>query len=558
MQLRRITKTQLVRAALMLVIAGPSPHRHRWGRWLVANALRLALRCLHQNDAQRAIPLLELTAKVAPMVSLVQISLANALLAVHDRRAARNAVSAAIRAAPQSPASISRIVSLQLLLDERDSPQGLLDSALRRFPESPVLLKSLGRVYAARSQFDEAEQIFRRAAQLAPTISSRLIAMLNVGECLESAGRKEAAMAQYREIIAIAPRDYRAYCRLAFCQPGPDTENELTNVMISLPHVGGTNEQMEFHYALGQLYDRAGRAAHAFAHFHIANEKRAAAVGRFNVEDLRTTVDGRVEIFSSKMIADLSRYGCEDDGPVFVVGMPRSGTSLVEQILSSHSAVRALGEREDVWRLTQTMRTHLRSRKKYPWCASELSPSSVRSLSSSLAQGLRKHVRQESRFVTKLPEDFWDLGLIAILLPKAHIVHCRRHPIDTCLSCYMQSFEGLKYAVNLENLAAVYQLYERMMEHWRTVLPTQIFEVQYEKLVHDAAQVVPELCTFCGLTFEQKCLQFHQNQRNIDTASRWQVRKPLYGTSVGRWKQYQQFLGPLMVLGNLNEGEPTG
>jgi hypothetical protein len=170
-------------------------------------------------------------------------------------------------------------------------------------------------------------------------------------------------------------------------------------------------------------------------------------------------------------------------------------------------------------------------------------------LSESVARRLREGAGPCVRIVTKRPEDFWNLGLIGILFPKARIIHCRRHPIDTCLSCYMQNFWLVPYATKLEELAEVYRLYRRITDHWWSVLsPERVCEVSYEDLVERPEDIVRRLCGFCGVPFEAKCLHFDQNPRRVYTASRWQVRRPLYGTSVGRWKAYREMLGPLLTL----------
>jgi hypothetical protein len=229
--------------------------------------------------------------------------------------------------------------------------------------------------------------------------------------------------------------------------------------------------------------------------------------------------------------------------------MPRSGTTLVEQILSSHSGVRGLGERLDIQLVTHSLRWELKSKKPYPWCAKAMSAKIVERIARSLAERRHREAGSCLRITTKLPEDFWDLGLIAILFPNARIIHCRRHPIDTCFSCYMQNFSTIPYATSLYGLAEVYRLYRRIMEHWRTVLnPESLFELSYEELIKRPEEVTHELSDFCGLSFEERCLRFYENRNRVATASQWQVRRPVYGTSVQRWERYREFLGPLLEL----------
>jgi hypothetical protein len=176
----------------------------------------------------------------------------------------------------------------------------------------------------------------------------------------------------------------------------------------------------------------------------------------------------------------------------------------------------------------------------------------------SAKERLVRLVGTSSRIVTKLPEDYRELGLIQILFPAVRIIHCTRDPMDTCLSCYMQFFKFVPYARDLESLAGVYRLYRELMDHWRKVLPDgTVFDVSYETLVDQPEETVRAICDFCGLPFEQRCMDFHKNGGLTDTASRWQVRKPIYRSSVRRSARYREFLGPLLELEDEKGDEPV-
>ncbi len=262
-------------------------------------------------------------------------------------------------------------------------------------------------------------------------------------------------------------------------------------------------------------------------------------------EDTRT----RIEVFNSDLIASLSAHGVQEECLVCVVGMPRSGTTLVEQLLSTQNGICTLGERPEFYWITQGMQHWVRSRERYPLCCRRLSPEIVRRVSETVRTQLQSGVSQSTRVVTKLPIDLWNLGLIKVLFPRVRIIHCHRHPIDTCLSCYMQNFATIPFANTLVNLAEVYWSYRQIVRHWRALFgPSEMLDVSYEQVVADPETVVRNICNFCGITLNGDWIRFHTRVRRVDTASMWQVRRPIYRTSVGKWMNYRPFLGPLLDL----------
>jgi hypothetical protein len=233
---------------------------------------------------------------------------------------------------------------------------------------------------------------------------------------------------------------------------------------------------------------------------------------------------------------------------VFIVGMVRSGTSLVEQILSSHPDVHGAGELPDIIQITNGLQDFLGASAPYPECLSLLKQEHL----DALAQHYLEHLKQISpdarRVVDKMPGNFMHLGLIEMLFPEARVIHCMRDPVDTCLSAYFQDFSrSHPYAYDLSNLGAFYRAYLKVMAHWRKILRLPLFELQYEDLIANQEQVSRALIEFCGLEWDDRCLQFHETQRFVGTASYDQVNRPLYKQSVARWKRYERHLGPLLA-----------
>jgi tetratricopeptide (TPR) repeat protein len=447
-----------------------------------------------------------------------------------------------------------------MALGEFAAAKACLLQAQERFPLSWVVWKTWGQLYSAESAFQEAIKCFERQLELAPTNRVRLTALLCISDCLQHSSRKDAALATLRQAIDLAPYDGRAYYHVVECQPTLDASDGIAKQLENILQSGlmPLRETQHLHYALGALYDRSDEPAIAFRHFKEANDLRSSEAV-FPLTTFRKAVKVRTEVLTRQAISRLSRHGSMDDAFVFIVGMPRSGTTLLDRILNSHSAVFSLGEWPDICDFVGALRWLVHSRHDYPRCISDLSPECVAAYAPLMAQ--KRHVCAGpcSRVVTKCLDDFWNLGMIAILFPNARIIHCKRHPIDTCLSCFMQNFQEVAFATNLEYLAEVYSKYVRLADHWTSVLPEmRMVDVYYEELVREPERVVRQVCHFCGLSFEEQCLRFNESVTRIDTASRWQVRQPLYGTSVNRWKRYRAFLGPLLKLdSNVGGGESS-
>jgi hypothetical protein len=227
--------------------------------------------------------------------------------------------------------------------------------------------------------------------------------------------------------------------------------------------------------------------------------------------------------------------------------MMRSGTSLAEQILASHSAVYGAGELRDIDLLVATLPQRLGAAEGYPACLGRLDAAAVRALADEHLGRLRQRGGAAARVVDKAPFNFLHLSLIVTLFPRARLVHCRRDPVDTCLSCYFQNFgEPMGFTLDLRHLGLYYRAYERLMAHWARVLPVPVFELQYEELTADQEAVSRRLVEFCGLDWDERCLRFHETRRPVRTASTLQVRRPMYQSAVGRWKRYEAHLGPLL------------
>jgi hypothetical protein len=238
--------------------------------------------------------------------------------------------------------------------------------------------------------------------------------------------------------------------------------------------------------------------------------------------------------------------------PIFIFGMPRSGTTLVEQIIASHPNVYGGGELQFFNQMDQNLVSILKSNERYPECMHFIDNQTAYDMAELYIKKTREIVglsKDYIRISDKNPFNFYHLGLISLLFPKASFIHCQRHPLDTCISIYFQHFlAGNYFAYDLRELGQYYLEYLKLMNHWREVLTISIFELKYEDIVQHQEDVSRKLIEFCGLEWDSACLDFYKKERPVFTASNWQVRQPIYTASCGRWQNYEQFLNPLKEL----------
>jgi hypothetical protein len=302
------------------------------------------------------------------------------------------------------------------------------------------------------------------------------------------------------------------------------------------------------HFTLAGHWERSADYDRAFVHYRQANDlkrecyrQRAMAFDQDKHKDL---IDRLIAFFTPEFFQKTRHFGADTELPVFVVGMVRSGTSLVEQILASHPQASGAGELKDIDQLSLTLPERLGG-ASYPDCLAQLDPLTAKTVAYAYLLRLAHDSGAAVRVVDKMPHNCLHLGLIAVLFPRARIIHCRRDPMDVCASAYFQNFKWLPYAASMEDIAFYHRQYERLMAHWRRALPTPIHEVVYEEMVAHQEAVSRDLVRHCGLDWDDRCLAFYQSKRAVQTASKLQVRQPIYTRSVAGWKRFESHLQPL-------------
>jgi hypothetical protein len=302
------------------------------------------------------------------------------------------------------------------------------------------------------------------------------------------------------------------------------------------------------HFALGNNLDKQGKYDEAFCAFHTGNQiqqKLGEEFGiLFDLELHRRNTDECIAFFDASYFDKPPPGGVDSELPIFVIGMPRCGSTLVEQIIASHPNAATAGELPEIGRLVQELSKTHHHDDAFPHCLSNVDAQTIHDLASQYLSNLSKHEKDSTRIVDKALSNFFYLGFLFTLLPKARIIHCRRDPMDIGLSCYFRRFGSVNWSWSLESIGAYYREYNRLMEHWSKVFPSQIYDLHYEKLIADPETMSRELIHFCGLSWSDRCLEFYKNRDAVKTSSRIQVREPIYKTSSGRWKNYAAHLEP--------------
>jgi tetratricopeptide (TPR) repeat protein len=377
---------------------------------------------------------------------------------------------------------------------------------------------------------DEAEAELEAALALKPDY---VPALLNLGNLHEDRGSRPAAEAAYRRALEAAPDDAVALSRLAAVSHAPELDERLAaRLRAALGRPGiSTAEQADLGFALAGLLDAAGHFDEAFDAAGAANEaSRAATDARYD--------RAAVEAFIDRLIASspAPQQGSEAQAPIFILGMYRSGSTLIEQILAGHSRIQAGGELELVPELVGRI-------GGYPEALATADEATVASWRRFYLDGVAPIARPGTLVTDKRPDNFLHIGLIKTLFPDAKIVHTRRDRLDNLLSLYFLHLDPqMAYALDLNDAAHWYEQYERLMVHWKTLYPSDIFDVDYDELVRSPAPVVKGLLEFLGLGWEPSMLDFQGTKRPVRTASVWQVRQPLHARSSGRWRNYSAFM----------------
>jgi tetratricopeptide (TPR) repeat protein len=438
-----------------------------------------------------------------------------------------------------------------------------ISQALARLPNEPDFHGNYASALQNAGRVAESTHHYREAVRLKP---SSVTYHVLLSESLQQTGKFDEALALGLEALRLDPYSAEAYCILG--DLAADGRYALTDFDVErMKEVLDQGRQTAANasllcFTLAAHLERVGSYDEAFPYYRRANEYKHEVYLKdnkgFDQAKHRELIDNLIAVFTPEFVAKARTWGIDSEVPVFVVGLVRSGTTLVEQILASHPHVYGAGERKEIDQLATTLHEQMQVADHYPLCLDRLDVGVGRSMAYGYLQRLARLAGSADRIVDKMPHNYLHLGFMGMLFPRAHIIHCRRDPMDVCASAYLQNFKWMTHAATLDDIAFYYHQYIRLMEHWQRVLPTPIHEVVYEEMVADQENMSRKLVAACGLEWDERCLAFYRTERPVQTASKLQVRQPIFHRSVGRWKHFQAHLEPLrLALGVPEHGNPT-
>ncbi|MCP5368884.1 MAG: tetratricopeptide repeat protein [Hyphomicrobiales bacterium] len=525
-----------------------------------------------------AVERLRRAAELAPNDAAVRLNLGRALHDAGQAEAAVEPLQAAARLAPGQADPLFALATALTSARRRDEAIAVYRDLLRAHPDHVDAHNNLSVALRAEGLLAEAEDHARRAAEGRP---ADIELWSNLGQVLSDQGRHDEAAMTFQRVIEAAPTASEGYRKMTLLFQKTGDFDRARLVLDRAEELGLDDPELLFlraldggapfspparrraeglagtakggplgaataHFALAQVLDREKAYDEAFAHLAAGNRLMARRHA-YDAARADAHFDALERVFDADFLARFRGLGSGSERPVFILGMPRSGTTLAEQIVAGHSRAAAAGELSAMQEVEESL-PRLLGGAPYPHCLADLDGDTAAACAARYLDLLGRAGGDPAaeRVTDKLPPNLLRLGLIAVLLPRAHVVYCRRSAMATCFSLYQQRFtEGLEYAFDLRHVAHHYARSLRLMEHWKRVCPIPIHEVAYEDLVADPENQARALVAAAGLDWEDGCLRFFESAQAVNTASLWQVRQPIYGGSVEKWRRYAAHLGPL-------------
>jgi tetratricopeptide (TPR) repeat protein len=420
------------------------------------------------------------------------------------------------------------------------------EQAVKLDPELFHAHHNLGCIFHEQGDPARAEVSFRQAIGVHPDFPE---ALNNLGNSLRQLGRFDEAIASYEQALAFKPDFAEAHFHRSELKTFRSGDADLAALESLAAHADAlpADRMAYVHFALGKALEDIGEYSRAFEQWIQGNALRRREL-KYNERTCQETFRRIADLFDSDLLARFQGVGDPSSAPIFIVGMPRSGSTLVEQILAGHPQIHAAGELSNLDRLVWGVKDAEGRSIPFPQFVSTMDAGGFRQMGQAYLASLPALAEGQTRITDKALGNFFRIGLIRLILPNARIIHTMRDPVDTCVSCFSRFFNSVPFSYDLAELGCYYRWYRELMEHWRSVLPDgAMLDVEYEDVVDNLEQQARRLIDYCGLEWDDRCLSFHKSSRPIATASNFQVRQPLYRSSVERWRRYEAHLEPLLV-----------
>jgi tetratricopeptide (TPR) repeat protein len=505
------------------------------------NNLSIALQALGRSA--EALVQYEMALAARPNYADAHKNLGNLLGAARRYAEAAAHYQRALSVRPNDPESHAALGNILRWLDRPDEAIAHYAEALSGNPAFIEAHVGLGLAIHMLGRSEEAIGCYRRALEIDPT---NIDAHSRLGDALQALGRLKEASLAFEQAVALAPTKAGCYWNLANSKRLTEDDLHFARMKeLALDDASlAVEEQIDLHFALGKAFADLEDRQRSFGHLRRGNSLKrgqidydeAAAVGRLT----------RIEkVFSAALMGEKQGQGDPSAAPVFIVGMPRSGTTLIEQIIASHPKAFGAGELRVMANLAEAISDS--NGNLFPEVVPAMSGERLRRLGGDYLRAVARMAPTAARITDKMPGNFALAGLIHLALPNARIVHVCRDPRDTAFSCFSILFaRGHEFSYDLSELGRYFLAYQRLMDHWRVVMPQTMLEVRYEEVVADLEPQARRIIAHCGLEWDDACLAFHQTARSVRTASATQVRRPIYRTSIGRWRPYEDELQPLL------------
>ncbi len=456
---------------------------------------------------------------------------------------------------PLNTRTLYRLSNLYFSNDKIDLALNYAGDALKSDPANSDVNHLLGKIHKRQGNYDTALKYYQNA--LVNDLQNESI-IADTADIQEIRGEYDKALDLIRPFVIKQGVSHSILTVYSALSHHFNTQSDAIKLLEKYVQNHDVQMSIDIHRELGKHYDKNGQYDKAIAHYHLFNDGLRSTsnewIKNYSSDNMITKCETLIQNHQNDFWSNISSSLNQSERPVFVIGMPRSGTSLTEQILSSHPDVYGAGELTTIPDIVNDLSENAGNKQNFPAFLNNISRESLESSSIRYLDVLDKYNKTASRVIDKMPTNFWYVGLISTLFPKAKIIHIKRHPLDACLSIYFQWFgASMPFTTNLSDIGKYYKVYSMMMDYWKRIFDVQIFEVKYDDLVVDPDTNIRNMIKFCGLEWDQRCLEFYKNERDVNTPSYDQVRQPLYTKSSGRWKNYNEYIGDLRRILDISD-----